>query len=368
MKILVISSSAIPAPIEDGYGGLEAITGWLTLEFAKRGNDVTLVTTKGSTWEGNHPVMQDGQQIGNMNVVCTVEPSWTGNQEFEHYKVYKDLLEKEFSGPDSVVIDHTWFCYSYFSKAKFPEMNILHTHHGMLGFHTPPPGVLHPRFLGLSTYHAQFMSNILNVPVRHIHNGIPLVQFPPDYDPQIDKGDYLLSLNRITDEKGIHDAIDVAIGTNTPIVIVGDDTRVVSQMYVNNIIERCRNSNGLARYYGLVDNATKNSLILKCKALIACPKQTWLEAFGLYAVEGMAYYKPMLALNNGGLNDIVVHGFNGFLAPNTERLKSYVSQIDNIDPKNCRIIVENNFSKEIMASHYLDMFQKIIDKDQTMYW
>ena len=367
MKILIISSAAIPAPITDSYGGLEALVGWQTMEFAKAGHDVTLVTTQGSSWEGCHPIMLDGKQIATMNVIGTVEPSWDGNNEVGHYEMYKGLLEKEFSGSDSIVLDHTWLAFSYLSKQKYPEMNLLHVHHGMLGFQTPPP-VLHPRFLGLSTYHAQFLSNVLNIPSRHIHNGIPLVQFPPDYDPTSDKGDYLLSLNRISAEKGIHDCIDVAVSTNTPIKIVGDDTKVQSQEYVNQIIERCRHSNGLAQYLGLVDNNTKNNLILKCKALISCPKQTWLEAFGLYAVEGMAYYKPILALSNGGLNDIIFHGNNGFLAPNTERLKEFVEKLDGINPTNCRQTVEQNFTKEIMASKYLDMFQKILDKDRTMNW
>ena len=57
LKILIISSAAIPAPIIDSYGGLEALAGWLTMEFAKNGHDVTLVTTKGSEWAGTHPIM-----------------------------------------------------------------------------------------------------------------------------------------------------------------------------------------------------------------------------------------------------------------------------------------------------------------------
>lgn len=364
---MIISSAALPAPVEDGYGGLELLTGLLTLEFAKNGHDVTLVTTKGSRWEGEHPIMADGKQIATMKVIGTVNPAWTGNQELEHYKIYRDLLEREYSGPESIVLDSTWFCYSYLSKQQFPQMNLLHVHHGLLGFHTSPP-VLYPRFLGLSTYHAHYMSNVLNIPVRYVHNGIPLVQFPADYNPSSDKGDYLLSLNRITSEKGIHNAIDAAISTNTPIKVVGDDTHVIDQKYVNDIIERCRNSNGLAKYYGLVDVATKNTLIRKCKALIATPQPTWMEAFGLAAIEGQSYYKPVLALNNGGLNDIITHGVNGFLAPNPETLKGYIYQLDSIDPRKCRENVETRFTKEIMSSRYLEIFQKILEHDNTMYW
>ena len=369
MKILIISTAAIPTPPpDDGYSGLERICAWLTFEFAKKGHDVTLISAKGSPWEGSHPIMDgDKGQIATMNVIGTINPTWDGNAEAKHYQAYQKLLEKEFSDGNSIVLDSTWWPHSYLSKQRFPNMNLVHVHHGMLGFVTSPP-VLHPRFLGLSTYHAHLLSNVLNVPVRHIHNGIPLVQFPPDYQPSSTKGDYLLSLNRITDEKGIHDAIDVAVATKTPIVVAGDDTKVTNQKYVNQVIERCRHSNGLATYMGLVDNKTKNSLIQNCKAIISCPKPSWMEAFGLYAVEAGAYYKPVLALANGGLLDIVVNGVTGYLADNPEQLKQFVQKLDGIDPLKCRENVETRFTTEIMASNYLNTFQKILDKDETSYW
>ena len=371
MKILIISSAAIPAPITDSYGGLEALVGWLTMEFAKNGHDVTLVTTQGSTWEGSHAIMADGKQIATMNVIGTVEPSWDGNNEVEHYKMYKDLLEKDFSDGNSIVLDHTWLHMAYLSKQTHPNMNILGIHHGMMGF-TSPPSVLFPRLLGLSNPHSYYMSVNLHVPVRHIHNGIPLVQFQEGYDPIADKGDYLLSLNRISKEKGIHDSIDIAVANNMKIIVVGDDTKVQSQEYVNEIIERCRHSNGLATYLGLVDNNTKNNLILKCKALISCPTNSWIEAFGLYVCEGLAYHKPFLGLKNRlynhGYVDIVEHGVHGFLADTPEELKQYVEKLDDINPFVCRQRVEQYFTKEVMAQNYLSLGQKIIDKDPTVFW
>jgi glycosyltransferase involved in cell wall biosynthesis len=368
MKILIISTAAIPTPPpDDGYSGLERICAWLTFEFAKRGHDVTLVSAKGSPWEGSHPIMDGDKQIATMNVIGTINPSWDGRMERNHYLEYQKLLEKEFSDGNSIVIDHTWWCYSYLSKQKYPDMNLIHTHHGLLGFTQPPP-VLHPRFLGLSTFHADYMNTQLKIPVRHIHNGIPLTQFPEDYDFSKHKGSFLLSLNRITAEKGIKNSIDIAVATKTPIILVGDDTKVGDQQYVNDVIERCRHSNGLAQYMGLVDNKTKNQLLQQCKAVIACPAPNWREAFGLYAVEAMNFYKPVIAVANGGLNDIVINGTNGFIAPNPELLKPFVEKLDDIDPQACRNNVEQRFSTDIMAQNYLNLFQKILDKDESSYW
>jgi Glycosyl transferases group 1 len=98
--------------------------------------------------------------------------------------------------------------------------------------------------------------------------------------------------------------------TRNALKIAGDDIHVSDQM----IKEKCQNTDGLVEYIGLVDKKTKTELIKGCKAVIACPKPTWIEAFGLYAVEANAYGKPVLALANGGLNDIIVNQTNGFLA------------------------------------------------------
>jgi hypothetical protein len=47
---------------------------------------------------------------------------------------------------------------------------------------------------------------------------------------------------------------------------------------------------------------------------------------------------------NGGLNDIVVSGVNGFLAKNPEELKKYVDKIDQCSSESCRKRVEEKFT------------------------
>lgn len=107
------------------------------------------------------------------------------------------------------------------------------------------------------------------------------------------------------------------------------------------IKEKCQNTDGLVEYIGLVNNKTKIKLIKECKAVIACPKPTWIEAFGLYAVEANAYGKPVLALAHGGLNDIIVNQINGFLAKTHQELEGYVEKIYECSPESCRRRVES---------------------------
>jgi glycosyltransferase involved in cell wall biosynthesis len=135
------------------------------------------------------------------------------------------------------------------------------------------------------------------------------------------------------------------------------------------VIKRCKESKGYAQYYGLVDNSTKEQLLKRCKAVIGCPEKYWIEAFGLYAVEANAYGKPVLAIRNGGLNDIIENGVNGFLADSLDELKGYVSEIERCSPGACRRRVEEMFSDKVMTNNYLAIFEKVLlDDDSQFRW
>jgi glycosyltransferase involved in cell wall biosynthesis len=236
---------------------LEAVTAWFSKKAVEKGHDVMLLTAKGSPMAGkwNHittSMNADGNKkvlSSTLNVIETIDPSWEYTAEKDYYLAYKDTLEKEYGEGQGIVWDNTWVCCSYLSAKKFPKMKILHTHHGIMGTKDyPTPDIsstAFPRFVGLSTAYALYLSSILRIEVRYVHNGIPL---PPieevtlsrknnkykNYDQRNDCDDgeeYLLSLNGISPEKGIHHAIDLAIETKNRIKVVGDDRHGVDPMY-----------------------------------------------------------------------------------------------------------------------------------------
>jgi glycosyltransferase involved in cell wall biosynthesis len=339
---------------------------WVSKNVANKAHDVTLISSRGSS------VGEGGGLPSNLNIIETIEPSWEGTAAEEaHYLMYKELLEKEYGSGNGIVWDNTWHCFSYLSVKKFPKMKIIHTNHGMVEWQKVPVKQLRfPRYIGLSRLHAKYMSSVLKIPVRYVHHGIPL---PPIEETKSNNnnnknGDYLLSINRIVREKGIEDSIDLAVRTRNAIKIAGDDIHVPDLSYVQMIREKCQNTDGLAEYFGLVDNKTKTELIKKCKAVIACPKPTWMEAFGLYAVEANAYGKPVLALANGGLNDIIVNQINGFLAKTPRELQGYVEKVYECSPESCRRRVEKLFTDEIMTKNYLQIFERVMEDEPAFRW
>ena len=160
----------------------------------------------------------------------------------------------------------------------------------------------------------------------------------------------------------------MAVRTRNNIKIAGDDKYVPDLSYVRTIKEKCQNSDGFAKYLGLVDNKTKIELIKNCKAVIACPKPTWLEAFGLYAIEANAYGKPVLALDNGGLKDIIVNQINGFLAKTPRELERYIEKIYECSPESYRRRIENLFTDEIMTKNYIQIFERVMKDERDSRW
>jgi glycosyltransferase involved in cell wall biosynthesis len=345
---------------------LEAVVASVSKNAASKSHNVTLISARGSSaGEGG------GALPSNLNIIETIEPSWEGTAAEEaHYLMYKDLLEKEYGSGDGIVWDNTWHCFSYLSAKKFPKMKIIHTNHGMVEWQKVPVKQLQfPRYIGVSRLHAKYMSSVLKIPVRYVHHGIALPPIEETKSNNSNKnGDYLLSINRIVREKGIEDSIDLAVRTKNCIKIAGDDIHVPDLSYVQKIREKCQNTGGLAEYFGLVDNKSKIDLIKKCKAVIACPKPTWMEAFGLYAVQANAYGKPVLALANGGLNDIIVNQTNGFLAKTPLELQGYVKKVYKCSPESCRRRVEKLFTDEIMTKNYLHIFERVMEDDPDFRW
>lgn len=398
MKICIISTAAIPAfPDPNLYAGLEVVISNLARELAqmKEQHEVFVMSSQGSTMGGLWEFQAEGtgEKLGSLHVRETVPSSWGGGSELQHFAEYKDFVLHNFGKGEGIVLDSTWQMWSYylvsglkenifgidFDIEPHPDMKLLHLHHGMPNASSRPPRVKYPRLLGLSSGHCTWLSQYMRIPARPMWNGIPLPDVkqedcPRDNgNPQIADGQpYLLSLNRITDEKGIHDSINVAIENNMKIIVAGDDIHVRDQNYVSQIVEMCRNSHGLATYYGSIDAFTKDLLLKHCAAVISCPYTTgpraWIEGFGLNVVEGMSYYKPFIGLSNGGHMDIVENEKHGFMAMTPATLSPYVSRLSEIDGAVCRKRVEDEFTVERMAERYIRLFERIMNNDPSTYW
>ena len=94
-----------------------------------------------------------------------------------------------------------------------------------------------------------------------------------------------------------------------------------------------------------VSDKEKYELYANCKAFISTSKD---EDFGMNIIEAMAAGKPVVAVNEGGHKESVIHGKTGYLVePNVNSIIEGINKIQNPESfkENC-IAQSNNFSRQ----------------------
>lgn len=346
-SVAVVSTTCLQVPPE-GYGGLELMVYHLAHELGERGYDTTCIAPQGT-------------EIENVETIETTPPSDSKqcfDKEPRAYEMYADRLS-EFD----VVIDHSWGKHSYQRKRERPEemedTTIMGVWHGMPRFEMQP--VERPNYVSVSKAAAEAWQRSLGFEVRHVYNGIDVEEYPLKEE----KGDYIVTLNRIMPEKGIIECIDVAEHLEIPIKVVGEDLFVDDVGYVTQVMTRCGQS-PYAEYVGRVDDERKTELIRNARGLLLMPQPPYKEVFGLAAVEAMAAGTPVVATNNNGLGEVVqtVQGKGAYdnldvLIADLERLATDGRRFP--DPEALREGVIEHFSKSAMTNIYLERIEEAID-------
>jgi len=339
-SIAVLSTTCLEVP-PSGYGGLELMVYHLCTELGDRGYDVTCVGPQGTDIEG-------------VDVLETTRPSDTSDcfrKEPRAYEAYAEHLQ-EFD----LVIDHSWQKLSYRRAQDHPDemadTTIVGVWHGMPNF-VPKP-VERPNFCSVSRAAAAAWTDHLGFEVRHVYNGIDRSRYPL----QEEKGDYVMTLNRITPEKGILESVDLADELGVPLKVVGEDQFVDDLEYVVEVMRRCGRSR-YAEYVGQVDQEEKVELLQGARGLVLLPQRPYKEAFGLAAVEAMATGTPVLAMDNTGLGEVVrtvqdrgAYDNRAVLAADLERLVDDGGRFPG--PEALREGVREHFSVERMTDVYLE--------------
>jgi len=185
-----------------------------------------------------------------------------------------------------------------------------------------------------------------------IYNGIDIKKLPFKNEP----GDYLLFLGRITDFKGILEAIQIANLVNIKLVIAAKVDPTDEDFYnqkVKPLIDGVK-----IVYVGEVDFNQKIEYLKNALCLLFPIK--WEEPFGLVLVEAMACGTPVVAFDRGSVSEIVEDGVTGFVVTNVDQAAEAISKIGQIDRARCRERVEKHFSQETMLNAYEQLYKKLL--------
>lgn len=186
-----------------------------------------------------------------------------------------------------------------------------------------------------------------------IHNGLEIERFP--FDPQR-KGEFLLFLGRINEEKGADIAVEVAHRTSIPLVIAGTLRPEWQSFFATKIKPHVDGKN--IQWVGEADQTLKRELYTKAIAFLMPIR--WEEPFGIVMVEAMACGVPVVSFRRGSVPEIVEHAKTGFVVDTVPEMIDALYEIPLIHPVDCRQHVVAHFSSAAMTQRYLRVYQKVL--------
>jgi glycosyltransferase involved in cell wall biosynthesis len=326
---------AILAPLHEAvpphrYGGTERVIAWLTDELVRRGHAVTLFASGDSrTTAELVPV-----------IPSALRPSGAHEAIGPHIQQIGMLRDRlaEFD----VIHSHVDFFALPFRRPGDPPL--VTTMHGRLDLPELWP-----------VYHFFDRANLVSISdaqrdpipdlnwVATVHHGLPLADYPMGEG----RGDYVLFLGRISNEKRPHVAIDIARRAGVRLVIAAKVDSVDEAYWEAEV--RPRLGPGVD-YVGETDLAETVRWLRDARALLF--PIDWPEPFGLVMIESMACGTPIVTRRRGSTPEIVEDGVTGFVCDDDAAVERALGQIDRIDRQACRNRAETRFSVARMADDY----------------
>ena len=328
------------------YGGTERVVSYLTEELVRQGHEVTLFASGDS--ETNAKLVAACQRSLRLDKRCQ-------NQMAHHFVMLERLSER---AADFDII-HFHIDYLHFPLSRRERITQVTTLHGRLDILDLVP--LYQEFQDMPVIS---ISNAQREPLPWanwqgtVYHGLPrdLYRFRPE------AGRYLAFLGRISPEKRVDRAIEIAEQVGMPLKIAAKVDRV-DQDYFDSVIAPLLD-NRLVEFVGEIGDAEKDEFLGGAYALLF--PIDWPEPFGLVMIEAMACGTPVVAYRGGAVPELVEPGHTGFIVENMENAVEAVQRVAELSRKRCREVFEKRFTAKRMAHDYAQQFEHLIASNEEV--
>jgi glycosyltransferase involved in cell wall biosynthesis len=322
------------------YGGTERIVSYLTEELISQGHDVTLFAS--------------GDSLTRARLIAPCEHSLRLDS---HCKIpllpHLFQLDQVLQNAAAFDVIHFHTSFMHFPFARRLGRPHVTTVHGRLDLPE-----LFQFFVAFAEVPVVSISNSQRRPLPPInwrgtiYHGLPSKL----YNVSTSEGTYLAFLGRVSPEKRLDRAIEIAKRANMKIKIAAkvDPT---DNHYMETTI-RPLLDHPLVEFIGEIDEEKKQEFLGNAYALLF--PIDWMEPFGLVMIEAMACGTPTIAFRCGSVPEIIDPGVTGFIVENIESAVKALEQVPGFDRMRCREIFEARFSAQRMATDYLRIYESCV--------
>jgi len=346
MKIAQIAPLAESVPPRL-YGGTERVVSYLTEELVRLGHDVTLFASADSE--------TSAQLVACAPRALRLDPGLA--EPLAHYAVMLERVRQRAAEFDVLHFHieglHLPLFRGFAEKA-------LTTVHGRLDL--PGTTALYREFPDMPLVSISD-SQRRPIPdaywVRTVHHGLPREVCP--FNPGLKAlnpaaaGPYLAFLGRVSPEKGLDRAIEVARRAALRLRIAAKVDREDERYFRNRIVPMLDDSE--IQFSGEVGEGDKPGFLGNAGALLFLID--WPEPFGLAMIEAMSCGTPVIAARRGAVPEIVEDGVTGFIVDSIDEAVAAVPRALALDRRRVRARFEERFSAERMARDYLSVYRAL---------
>jgi glycosyltransferase involved in cell wall biosynthesis len=320
------------------YGGTERVVHYLTESLVKQGHEVTLFASGDSSTNATLvPICSESLRLGKSALPLA------------HHVL---MLEQVRQAADDFDVIHFHCDFFHFPISRRQQVPHVTTLHGRLDIPELVP--LYEEFRDMPVIS---ISNSQRVPLpwvnwqRTVYHGLPRNL----YRPGSGAGNYLAFLGRISPEKRIDRAIEIAKRSEIQIKIAAkvDPT---DQEYFDEQIRPLLLQPGV-EFIGEIGDGEKSDFLGNAMALLF--PIDWPEPFGLVVIESLACATPVIAWNCGSVPELIADRTTGFVVNSIEQAVAAVEQLDTIERRRCREVFEKRFSVERMTVDYVSVYWRL---------
>jgi glycosyltransferase involved in cell wall biosynthesis len=328
------------------YGGTERVVSYLTEQLVRQGHEVTLFASGDS--ETKARLVAGCRRSLRLDKHCQ-------NQLAHHFV----MLERVFKRAAEFDIIHFHIDYLHFALSRREAVTQVTTLHGRLDLPDLVP--LYQEFRDMPVIS---ISNGQREPLpwanwrATVYHGLPadIYRFRPE------PGNYLAFLGRISPEKRVDRAIEIAKQVGMPLKIAAKIDRVDKDYFESEIAPLLHNS--LVEFVGEISEGEKDEFLGNAYALLF--PIDWPEPFGLVMIEAMACGTPVIAYRGGAVPEVMEQGHTGFIVHGSEDAVEAVRHVAHLSRERCREVFERRFTATRMAHDYVQQFERLIARSQEV--